>query len=108
MLTFQNIFKDWNLENFFFFPPSPTTPLNFLLPLPLRLLFVLLVQRQHVGLGDPCPTFAVDVVQVDLPSAVGVTVRRLVDGTAAQLASLLHTEAVPQAAVHYAIGVHGA
>lgn len=49
---------------------------------PLFLTLVLLVQQEHVILGNPRPALAVDVVEVDLPTAVGVAVRSLVDGAA--------------------------
>lgn len=71
------------------------------------LILVPLVQHEHVVLGDPGPALAVDVIEVDLPAAVGVAVRGLVNGAAAQLARLLHGQVVPQAAVHHAVGVHG-
>lgn len=74
----------------------------------LCLIFVLLVQHENIFLGDPGPALAVNVVQVDLPSTVGITVRGLVDGAAAQLAGLLHGQVVPQATVHDTVGVHGA
>lgn len=47
------------------------------------LILVPLVQHEHVVLGDPRPALAVDVIQVDLPAAVGVAVRGLVYGAAA-------------------------
>lgn len=65
------------------------------------------MQHQHVILGDPCPALAVHVVEVDLPSAVGVAVRGLEDSAAAQLAGLLHRQVVSQATVHHTVGVHG-
>lgn len=74
----------------------------------LRLTLVLLVQHEHVVLGHPGPALAVDVVQVDLPAAVRVAIRRLVDGATAKLAGLLHGQLVPHAAVHHAVRVHGA
>lgn len=55
---------------------------NYNLP-PSGLILIPLVQHEHIILGDPRPALAVDVVQVDLPAAVGVTVRSLVYGAAA-------------------------
>lgn len=77
---------------------------------PLSLCFLALVfkvQLKHVFLRDPFPTLAVDVVEIDLASAVGITVSSLVDGAAAQVAGFLYGQVIAKAAVDDTVGVHG-
>lgn len=76
-------------------------------PIPLCFLaLVFKVQLKHIFLRDPFPALAVDAVEVDLASAVGVAVGSLVDGAAAQVAGFLYGHVVAKAAVDDTVGVH--
>lgn len=84
--------------------PAPSTQ-----PLPLRFLALIFeVQLKDVVLRNPLPSVAMDAVEVNLASAVGISIGGLVDGAAAQVASFLHGQVVAKAAVNHAVGVHGA
>lgn len=84
--------------------PAPYTQ-----PLPLHFLTLIFkVQLKHVVLRDPLPSVAMDVVEVNLASAVGIAIGGLVDGASSQFASFLHSQVFAKAAVNHTIGVHGA
>ena len=72
------------------------------------LLSVLLVQLQHIILRHPGPAFTVNVVQIDLASAVSISIGGLVDRSTGQLTGLLYGQVIAQAAVQGPVGIHGA